>query len=197
MSKPYPWFYAVNDRPVAIVPLPGGGVDCLVYEHATGNLVPDRSYFAHVTPGSGKDVDAFTADQFARLLADRRAGLVCAWAERLCEARSGAEADVAAALGVRLDPPPLAATRLRVRGGDIPLVELELGEPLVLGDLERRLGAGNRLPRVDWDRPHVVAFTVARAGAPFRCVALASSDEEPRAEGPVTRVTLRLDAATS
>lgn len=129
----------------------------------------------------------------APLSAEQRAGLVCALAERLCHARSGSEADLAAAVGVPLDPPPIGATAVRVRGGDIPLVELELGEPLVLGDFTRLLGAGNRLPRVDWDRPHVVAFTMERRGAPFRCVVLASCDREPVATTPVNRVTLRLD----
>jgi len=117
------------------------------------------------------------------------------WAARLCGARSGSEADLAAALGIPLDPPPPGVTRTRLRGGDIPIVELELAPPLPLGDLDRLLSAGNRLPRVDWDRPHVVAFQVAVPGASWRCVILASCDQVPAADAPVSRVTLRLDYA--
>jgi hypothetical protein len=73
MGKPYPWYYAVNDRPVQIVALPDGGADCLVFDFDTGGFTPDRAYFAHVAPGSGKDVDALTAAEFERLVAARRA----------------------------------------------------------------------------------------------------------------------------
>ena len=116
------------------------------------------------------------------------------WAVRLCGARSSSEADLVAALGVPLDPPPPGVIHTRLRGGDIPIIELELGPPLALGDLDRLLSAGNRLPRVDWDRPHVVTFNVAVAGAPWRCVILASCDQPPAANAPVVRVTLRLDS---
>ncbi len=118
------------------------------------------------------------------------------WAARLCGARPGSqltEADLAAALGLPLDPPPPGVVGTRLRGGDIPIVELELRPPLLLGDLDRLLGAGNRLPRVDWDRPHVVAYDVAVRGAAWRCVILARCDQPPEASAPVARVTLRLD----
>ena len=130
------------------------------------------------------------------------AELLRAWAEHLCRARSSAPADLAEALGVPLDPlgvqlwpPPPGITGSRVHGGDIPLVELELADPLPLGEIDRLLGAGNRLPRVDWDRPHVIAFTIAVAGAPWRCVILASCDQPPAPATPVARVALRLDRA--
>ena len=35
-------YYAVNDRPVAVVPTADGGADCVVFDFATGELVPDR-----------------------------------------------------------------------------------------------------------------------------------------------------------
>ena len=117
------------------------------------------------------------------------ADLLRTWATQLCHARSGAPDDLVAALG----PLPPGITASRIRGGDTPLVELELGDPLRLGDLDRLLGAGNRLPRVDWDRPHVVAFTIEVPRAPYRCVLLASCDQSPAPAAPVTRVTLRLD----
>lgn len=121
------------------------------------------------------------------------AELLRTWATQLCRARSGAPDDLVAALGVPLDPPPPGITASGIRGGDIPLVELELRDPLPLGDLDRLLGAGIRLPRVDWDRPHVVAYTIEVARAPYRCVLLASCDQSPAPAAPVTRVTLRLD----
>ena len=129
MSKPYPWFYAVNDRPVQIVQLRDGGADCLVLDMRTGNFVPDRRYFAYTVPGSGKDVDAFSASEFAWRVAAIRAQLLRRWAERLCRAQSGAEQDIREALGVATAPPPLRATAARVRGGEIGLATVELELP--------------------------------------------------------------------
>jgi hypothetical protein len=72
-AKPYPWYYAVNDRPVKIVLLPDGGADCLVFDFATGGFVPDRSYFARVSDtGVGKDVDQLTEEEFETLVASQR-----------------------------------------------------------------------------------------------------------------------------
>ncbi len=65
MARPYPWYYAVNDRPVMIVLLPDGGSDALVFDWATGAFVPDRSYFGRVSDvGIGKDVDSLTKQEF-------------------------------------------------------------------------------------------------------------------------------------
>jgi hypothetical protein len=66
-------FYLVNDRPVAVVPTPDGGSDCMVFDFATGELVPDRSYFEYLIPGSGKDVDSVTESEFEARLAACRA----------------------------------------------------------------------------------------------------------------------------
>ena len=71
--RPYPWYYAVNDRPVKIVATPDGGADCLVFDFASGGFVPDRRYFTYVTPGSGKDVDQLDERGFEQLVAARRA----------------------------------------------------------------------------------------------------------------------------
>jgi hypothetical protein len=86
-------YYAVNDRPVAVVPTADGGADCVVFDFATGELVPDRSYFGYVTPGSGKDVDALTEAAFEARLAAYRAeagaratAQVLDWARRLGQA---------------------------------------------------------------------------------------------------------------
>ena len=64
-----PRFYAVNDRPVALVPTADGGEDCVVFDFATGEMLPDRSYFEYVTAGSGRDVDALTEAEFESRLA--------------------------------------------------------------------------------------------------------------------------------
>lgn len=72
MSRPLPWYYAVNDRPVKIVETADGGSDCLVFDFATGGFVPDRGYFSQVTPGSGRDVDQLTEEEFERLVAWQR-----------------------------------------------------------------------------------------------------------------------------
>jgi hypothetical protein len=98
--------YAVNDRPVAVVPVDGGGADCLVFDFGTGEMIPDRAYFAYVTPGSGADTDVLTEAEFEARLAAYRADAgtrlarqVQEWAHRLCEA-AGAAVAVALALGL-------------------------------------------------------------------------------------------------
>src|ERR1700722_8531309 len=100
-------WYAVNDRPVAVVPTADGGADCLAFDFATGEMLPDRAYFAYVTPGSGKDVDALTEAEFeARLTACRAEAGASAvrqirdWAHRLITA-AGSAADVTTALGLQ------------------------------------------------------------------------------------------------
>lgn len=73
-AKPYPWYYAVNERPVKIVQLPDGSSDALVYQWATGAFTPDRSYFEKTMDhGPGKDVDQLTKDQFDGIVARLRA----------------------------------------------------------------------------------------------------------------------------
>jgi hypothetical protein len=64
MTKPYPWYYAVNDRPVKLVELPDGSLDALVFDFSTGGFVPDRSYFGRTSDPSG-DVDQLTEEQFS------------------------------------------------------------------------------------------------------------------------------------
>ncbi len=74
MSRPYPWYYAVNDRPVMVVRTPDGGLDTLVFDWRTGGFVPDRSYVARVSEtGIGKDVDSLSAPEFERLVGALRA----------------------------------------------------------------------------------------------------------------------------
>src|SRR5215212_7551833 len=145
MTKPYPWYYAVGDRPVQIVEV-SGGTDCLALDMRTGNFVVDRSYLAQVAPG--KDAAELTAPLFAQRVATVRADLVRTWAERLCHAKSTDEQGLTAAIGVALSPPPLTASRVIVRGGMVPKVELELPPSVFIrGDFDARLGEAQELPR--------------------------------------------------
>lgn len=62
-AQPLPWCYAVDDRPVKVVEQPGGHMETLVLDWASGAFVRDESYFMQViTPG--KDVDQFTKEEF-------------------------------------------------------------------------------------------------------------------------------------
>jgi hypothetical protein len=67
MAKPYPWYYAVNDRPVKIVQRPDGSGDALAFDWSTGGFVTDRSSFAR-TLEHGMDIDALTEEQFRALV---------------------------------------------------------------------------------------------------------------------------------
>jgi hypothetical protein len=70
-TKPYPWFYAVNDRPVTFVELPSGELDVLVYDFDTGELVSDLGYMSRPFE-PGKDVDELTEEQFNQVVAKLR-----------------------------------------------------------------------------------------------------------------------------
>jgi hypothetical protein len=50
------------------------------------------------------------------------------------------------------------------------------------------------MPRVDYDRPHMLAYDVSVEGAPNRCTVFGRFPEEPKSpDAPVTGVTLRVD----
>jgi hypothetical protein len=177
-------YYAVNDRPVAVVPMADGGIDCVVFDFATGDLVPDRSYFGYVTPGSGHDVDVLTEAEFETRLAAHRAeagaraaAQVREWAQQLCTATG-----VAAALGltgagpaggaVTVDPPPgyRGITVTSERGGRVSATLRPAGRLLTREVLDAGFGAGRELPILpdSWDEGHV-AYRVAVPGAPAEC----------------------------
>jgi hypothetical protein len=67
MTKPYPWYYAVNDRPVKI----DGSGDAFAFDWATGGFVSDRSYLAK-TVDHGKDIDELTEAEFTALISALR-----------------------------------------------------------------------------------------------------------------------------
>lgn len=184
---PGPRFYAVNDRPVAVVPTAQGGTDCLVFDFATGEMVPDRSYFGYVTPGSGKDVDVLTEAEFeARLAASRAAagslaaGQLREWARQLCAA-TGTAADVAAALGfpgaapaadaVTVDPPPPGYHEMKVSSSRGRRASLRsAGRLLTREVLEAGLGPGREIPIFpdSWDEGNVV-YRVVVSGVRGQC----------------------------
>ena len=183
-------FYTVNDRPVAVVLTAEGGSDCLVFDFATGEMVPDRSYFGYVTPGSGRDVDVLTEAEFEARLAvsraeagARAAGQVREWARQLCTA-TGAAADVAAALGfpgaapagdtVTVDPPPPGYHGMTVTSSQGRRVSATLrpaGRLLTQEVLEAGLGPGRELPIFpdSGDEGHVW-YRVAVPGEPGQCM---------------------------
>jgi hypothetical protein len=182
-------FYAVNDRPVAVVPTADGGADCMVFDFATGEMVSDRSYFGYVTPGSGKDVDVLTEAEFdARLAAcraeagARAAAQVRQWAQQLCVA-TGTAADVAAALGlpgivpagdaVTVDPPPPGYQRITVgppRGIRASATLRPAGRLLTREVLDAGFGAARWLPIFpdSGDEGHLM-YLVAVPGTPAQC----------------------------
>jgi hypothetical protein len=184
-------FYAVNDRPVAVVPVPGGGVDCVVFDFATGELVPDRAYFGHVTGGSGKDVDVLTEAEFeARLAACRaEAGARAAarmrqWAEQLC-ATAGTAVPVAAALGlhgsmwrgyITVDHPPAGFSEVRVitvvtTGAGVCL--RPAGQLVTKSILDAEFGAARELPMNLHSDLVPFAYRVDVAGAAAHCMIFA------------------------
>jgi len=173
-----------------VVPTAQGGTDCLVFDFATGEMVPDRSYFGYVTPGSGKDVDVLTEAEFEARLAASRAGAgslaarqVREWARQLCAA-TGTAADVAAALGfpgaapvadaVAVDPPPPGYREMEVassRGGRASATLRPAGRLLTREVLEAGLGPGRELPIFpdSGDEGHV-AYRVEVPGVPGQCM---------------------------
>lgn len=194
MSK----FYAVSDRPVAVVETPNKGAECLVFDFVSGNLIPDRSYLAEVSPDSGRDVDSLSQEDFTRLVAEKRADVLHMWAERLCRATSGAAEDLLTAIGAAMKPPPLGATETRVRGGEIGLANVELVLPpntVTKADLDERFGEASTLPRTGPGAPHVVAYEVDMPGQPSRCTVFASFASAPEGASSAKSVMLRLDRA--
>ncbi len=194
MSK----FYAVHDRPIAVVETPTGSTECLVFDFVSGNLIPDRSYMSELSPDSGREVDELTQQEFTRLVAEKRADVLHIWAERLCRAASGAAEDLLTAIGAAMKPPPLGATETRVRGGEVGLANIELELPpntLIKGDLDEMFGESGKLPRTGPGAPHILSYGVDMAGQPNRCTVFASFAQSPEATTSAKSVMLRLDRA--
>lgn len=196
MSK-YPRFFAVNDRPVAIVEAPNGSPECLVFDFVSGNLIPDRSYLAELTANTGEH-DELTQLQFAHLVAERRVDVLHMWAERLCRAPSGSAEDLLTAIGASMKPAPLGASEVRVRGGEVGIANIELLLPpntLAKGELDESFGESRALPSTGPGAAQVISYEVDEEGQPGRCTVFASFGEAPQAGTWVKSVILRLDRA--
>jgi hypothetical protein len=184
-------FYAVNDRPVAVVPTPDGGADCTVFDFATGELVPDRSYFGYLTPGSGRDVDVLTEAEFAARLAayradaaDRAVARVRQWAGQLCRT-AGDAVPVAAALGfhgswsrgdITVDRPSAgySAVKVKTLSGNGAAVELRpAGRLLTRGVLDAEFGPGREIPMNPGDYLLSVAYRAEVTDAAAYCTIFA------------------------
>ena len=176
-------FYAVNDRPVALVETPNG-TECLVFDFVSGNLIPDRSYAAEV---AGGDHEELTQQEFAHVVGERRVEVLQIWAERLCRANSGSAEDLLMAIGASMKPAPLGAAEIRVRGGEVGQAKIELDMPpntISAGDIATVLGEPEPLTG------NVLAYEVREAGAPHRCTVYANIEQ-----GSARTIILRLDKA--
>jgi len=135
------------------------------------------------------------------------------WSEQLCTLPALDFAAAVTALGLAgtivassddyavVEPPPPGAQRLGLsrenlgdNKGNLASVEVfPEGTAIPKAALDARFGGGNALPRVDFDRPHVVSYRVELAGAPFRVTVNASFADEPGGGGAATKITLRRD----
>lgn len=183
----YPKYYAVNDRPIALVPTANGGVDCVAFDFDTGALVPERSYFTRLTPGAGGDVDALGEEQFAELVGQHRTDLVVCWARKFCRAGEPGE-DPLGALGLAGRRDLLGAVVATSRTGRIVEFHLSGGAP-TFGMLSKRLGAGvlrhSGVDPLEWR-----GFEVAETDAPYRVHLMAGFGEEPEPETPAMMLSL-------
>lgn len=187
MAKPYPWFFAVNDRPVVVVATPSGTADCLVFDFVSGNLIPDRSYLSETTSDGAEEL---TQPEWARLMAERRVDVLAIWAERLCQAKSGSAEDLLTAIGASMKPAPLGATEIRVRGGEVGQANIELILPpgtIAKDILDERFGESRALQH------DIIRYDVTQQGAPCSCSIFASFTEAPQPRSTLKTVTLRLE----
>lgn len=139
-----------------------------------------------------------------------------AWSEQLCTLPPVDFPAALAALGIAgsvvsqsadyaiVEPAPAGTSRVGLSAesfgsnkGKLGTLEITpAGAAITRAELDRRFGAGNLLPRVDYDRPYVLGYRVEVAGAGFRCSVFASFAEEPTAASAATRIRLRRDAVT-
>ncbi|HSF87713.1 MAG TPA: hypothetical protein VLG28_18885, partial [Acidimicrobiia bacterium] len=189
----YSAYYAVNDRPVKFVQLADGGVDCLVLDMQSGRFVPDRSYFAAVAPGSGKDVDQLSPQDFDALVMLQRARLLRTWCERLSAAVTTEEQYLVAALGVTLEPRPLEAEQIYVSGGGAaPNIELWLQpNTLTREALDLALGTARAVPTIPSGDFRSVVYTVTVPSGFYKVSAFADFEGSVQPRATVRKVILR------
>jgi hypothetical protein len=128
------------------------------------------------------------------------------WSEGLCFVTDLTPAAMAHAIGTappltdglghaRLEPPPAGLAWVLLVGGPVAHLDIGLDRRMVdRADLDARFGTGRSLPRVDYDRPYVLAYEVSVAGAPARCAVFGRFDDEPTTGNvEASGVTLRID----
>lgn len=70
----FPWYFAIDDRPVKVVATPNGGMDVLIANLATGKLERDMQYLAYCFE-PGKNVQRLSEAEFNTRLAALKASL--------------------------------------------------------------------------------------------------------------------------
>jgi hypothetical protein len=136
------------------------------------------------------------------------------WSEQLCVLAALDMTQAMSALGIAgsivqssstcasVEPPPpgsswlgLSLEHLGANAGHLSSVEVVLaGSQITHEDLVRRFGAGVQLARIHYDSPHVIAYHLRVADAPFRCSVFAYSFVEPAVTSQVDRIGLRRDS---
>ncbi len=71
MPDKYPWYFALNDRPVMVIETRDGGMDVLTL-NSSGDFVRDLDALASYMRG-GRDVDELTKEEFDALVEKHRA----------------------------------------------------------------------------------------------------------------------------
>jgi hypothetical protein len=96
----------------------------------------------------------------------------------------------------RLEPPPTGLAWVVIVGGPVAHLDIGLDRRMVdRADLDSRFGTSRPLPRVDYDRPYVLAYDVDVAGAPAHCSVFGRFDDEPTTGNTeASGVTLRIDS---
>ena len=130
------------------------------------------------------------------MLAERRADVLVDWARRVAAGTGETPAGLLRDLGidralvptfgdVAIEPPPLGARQVHLRGGVPSMATVEVwpaAGSLTLGMLDLRLGERQELPRVHWDSPHQSAYDV-RSGPSGRCTVFARTSVAPARRG--------------
>lgn len=195
MAKPAR-FYAIQDRPIALVETANGTMESLVFDFVSGNLIPDRGYLAELQAGEHEEL---SQQEFAALVAERRVEVLQIWAERLCRAASGSAEDLLTAIGAAMKPAPLGAVEIRVRGGEIGMANIELELPpntITKAELDVTLGDSRVMPQPGAGAAYAIVYEVEDPGSPNRCSVFASFNDPPKETSSVKTVMLRLDRAT-
>lgn len=196
MAHRDPKYYAVNDRPLVLAQMPDGSEAVLVFDFATGNLIADPSYYKFLTPGSGKDVDSLTEQEFEQQIARSRVELLRMWCERMCSLPTGATPELEALVGIgtpgSLDQVALGGERIEI-DGDAHAITLHLPRGVMTRALlEKRFGTGTDVPRAEGASPNRFAYRVDVARADHRC-SLTATAHSPELGSDIAALTFRME----